>query len=124
MSSLTQAIDPNPAPEETMPLFIVDAVIVTKVQYAIRAKSLEHAYDTAVCQDATAFEIKSVGETILGGREATEAQYLAESAQSENSGFLDQADRLALIHQVVYAQKPSDSGEGEASASARRAPGP
>ena len=84
-------------------IFIVETISQFKVRYAIRGKSLEHAMDTVVCEEAEEMDQKFIGETILGGHEITQEQFLVEQSL-ENEYFKDwsKEKKLSMIHKIYY----------------------
>lgn len=62
--------------EKEMKTYLVETVSIFRHRYAIRAESLEHAYDTVVMNEAEEFSQKHIDENIVSGRELSEEEYL------------------------------------------------
>lgn len=88
-------------------IFIVETISTFKIRYAIRGQSLEHAMDTVVCEEAEELDQEFLGETIFGGKEITEKQFLKNEA---NASYMTNPDvwtkerKLELIHSINYSE--------------------
>jgi hypothetical protein len=65
---------------------MVDTIVTFRNRYAIEAKSLDHAYDTIVMNEAGEFSQMFLGEQIVTGREVTYDEYDAMNASLEGVG--------------------------------------
>ena len=86
-------------------IYLVETVSQFRMRYAVRARSLEHAYDTVVCEEATELSQQHIGENIVSGREITEDEYL--KIFDQDNDYLTSWDRdkkLESITQVDYSQ--------------------
>lgn len=88
---------------EDLKLFLVETVSIFRHRYAIKAKSLEHAYDTVVLEEATEISQKHIDENIVSGREITEEEYIKMyDEDNEYSSSWDKSKKLSYIHIVDY----------------------
>lgn len=92
--------------EENMDLYIVETVSMFRHRYAIRARSLEHAYDTVVCNEASEFSQQHIDENIVTGRKITQEEYL-EIFDQDNDYLRSwtQEQKLESIHTVDYSDQ-------------------
>lgn len=86
-------------PEPELPIFLVETIISHRMQYAVRAKSLEHAYDTVTMEEAPEFDQNCLGETIFSGREVTVSQLEAAAPAGWASEDVSRA-----VHTVDYSE--------------------
>jgi len=87
-------------------LYLVETVSMFRHRYAVRARSLEHAKDTVVCEEADELSQEHIGENIVSGREITEDEYL--QIFDQDNDYLrswDRAKKLESITQVCYSQE-------------------
>jgi hypothetical protein len=87
-------------------LYLVETVSMFRHRYAVRARSLEHAKDTVVCEEANELSQEYIGENIVGGREITEEEYL--EIFDQDNDYLkswDRTKKLESITQVRYSQE-------------------
>ena len=84
-------------------IFIVETISQFKIRYAVRGKSLEHAMDTVTCEEAEEMDQKFIGETIFGGHEVTQEQFLVEQAvENEYLKNWSKEKKLSMIHKIDY----------------------
>lgn len=86
-------------------IFIVETISTFKIRYAIKGKSLEHAMDTVTCEEAEELDQEFLGETIFGGKEVTEKQFLEKETNSDymkNSSVWTDKCKLEMIHSISY----------------------
>jgi hypothetical protein len=87
-------------------LYLVETVSMFRHRYAVRARSLEHAKDTVVCEEANELSQEHIGENIVSGREITEEEYLG--IFDQDNDYLRSWDRdkkMESITQVHYSQE-------------------
>ena len=91
-----------------MPIYLVDTISTFRLRYAIEAKSLEHAYDEIVMNEANHqfddLTQKHLGEQIVDGREVTMEEF-----NNDVAGLKDDRDEMSshwmgdkMIHKVNY----------------------
>ena len=83
--------------EKELPLFIVQTLISHKASFAVRAESLEHAFDAVTMEEVTEFDKKYIGSNIIGGRQITLDEYLAECPKK-----LTPKQKSKKIHKITY----------------------
>ena len=91
-----------------MPIYLINTISTFAMQYAIEAKSLEHALDELVCteHDRKFDEVsqKWLGENIIDGEEITEDELRAHLEKiKDNPDYISSywmGDKL--IHKVDY----------------------
>jgi hypothetical protein len=91
--------------EQEMKTYIVETVSMFRHRYAVRAQSLEHAYDTVVCNEAEEFSQQHIDENIVSGREISEEEYL--ELFDQDNDYLKSVDtdkKLKYIHTVDYSR--------------------
>lgn len=91
--------------EKEMKTYLVETVSMFRHRYAIRAESLEHAYDTVVCNEAEEFSQKHIDENIVSGRELSEEEYL--KMFDEDNEYLKDGvteSKLRYIHTIDYSR--------------------
>ena len=84
-------------------IFMVETVSIFRHRYAVKAKSLEHAYDTIVLEEAKEFSQKHIDENIVSGREISEEEFV--KIHDEDNEYLsswDKSKKLSSIHIVDY----------------------
>jgi len=91
-----------------MPIYLVDTISTFRLRYAVEAKSLEHAYDEIVMNEANHqlddLTQKHLGEQIIEGREVTLGEfnkYIAELRDNKDemsSHWMGEK----MIHKVNY----------------------
>jgi len=88
---------------EEMKTYLVETVSIFRHRYAIRAHSLEHAYDSVVMKEVDELSQKHIDENIVGGREITEKEYL-EIFDQDNDYLQSWTDeqKLKQIHTIDY----------------------
>ena len=91
-----------------MPIYLVDTISTFRLRYAIEAKSLEHAYDEIVMNEANHefddLTQKHLGEQIVDGREVS-----IEEFNNYVVGLKDDMDEMSshwmgekMIHKINY----------------------
>lgn len=89
-------------------IFIVETISTFKIRYAIRCKSLEDAMDTVACEEADELDQNWLGETIFGGKEITEKQFLNDEIKDvnieNNPQIWTKQRKLEMIHTVDYSK--------------------
>ena len=88
---------------EEMKTYLVETVSIFRHRYAIRARSLECAYDSVVMNEVEELSQKHIDENIVGGREITEKEYL-EIFDQDNDYLQSWTDeqKLKQIHTINY----------------------
>lgn len=89
--------------EREMPVFIVEAVSMFRMRYAVRCKSAEHAMDTVTMHEAEDMSQLHLGETITSAREVSESEYL--KIFDEDNDYLkswSDEKKQDFIHVVDY----------------------
>ena len=57
-------------------LYLVETVSIFRHRYAVRARSLEHAYDSVTMNEVKELSQQHIDENIVSGRKITQEQYL------------------------------------------------
>lgn len=84
-------------------IFVVDAISMFRMRYAVRCKSAEHAADTVVMNEAEEMSQLHLDEVISSVREVTEAEYLAMfDADNDYMQGWPTDKKLGMIHTVEY----------------------
>lgn len=87
-------------------IFIVETVSTFKIRYAIKGKSLEHAMDTVALEEAEELDQEFLTETIFGGREVTEKEFLSKEINNKNMDLYPhiwtKKRKLQMIHTIDY----------------------
>ena len=87
-------------------IYIVEAISMFRMRYAVECASAEHAMDTVVMQEAEELSQKHLDEVITSAREVSTEEYL--KIFDEDNDYLSTWDRekkLESIHVVDYDQK-------------------
>jgi hypothetical protein len=89
--------------DQELKTYLVETVSMFRHRYAVQARSLEHAYDTVVCNEAEEFSQHHIDENIVSGREITKAEYL-KLFNEDNDYLKNHVDefKLKYIHTVNY----------------------
>jgi hypothetical protein len=58
-------------------LYLVETVSIFRHRYAVRARSLEHAYDSVTMGEVNELSQQHIDENIVSGRKITQEEYLA-----------------------------------------------
>ncbi len=84
-------------------IYIVEAISMFRMRYAVRCQSAEHATDTVVMQEAQEMSQLHLDEVVSNVREVTEAEYLA-MYDADNDYLKDwpAEKKLGMIHTVDY----------------------
>jgi hypothetical protein len=84
-------------------IYIVEAISMFRMRYAVRCQSAEHATDTVVMQEAQEMSQQHLDEVVSNVREVTEAEYLA-MYDADNDYLKDwpAEKKLGMIHTVEY----------------------
>ena len=86
-------------------LFVVETVSMFKLKYVIRAKSLEHAYDSVVCDAPNDISQQHLDEIIFSGKEISEQEYLEMYQIDKNMNYMNSWSddkKLEQIHEINY----------------------
>ena len=84
-------------------IYIVEAISMFRMRYAVRCQSAEHATDTVVMQEAEEMSQQHLDEVISSVREVTEAEYLAQfDADNDYMQSWPTDKKLGMIHTVDY----------------------
>lgn len=97
--------EPQPEPQSVQDgkIFIVEAISMFRMRYAVRCKSAEHAGDTVVMNEANEMSQLHLDEIISSTREVTEDEYLAMfDADNDYLRTWDREAKLKQIHTVDY----------------------
>lgn len=102
--------DPEPAKSadtvettEQHPIFIVEAVSMFRMRYAVRCKSAEHANDTVVMNEAEEMSQLHLDEVITSTRRVSPEEYLAMfRADNDYLSSWDDEKILNHLHTVDY----------------------
>lgn len=84
-------------------LYLVETVSIFRHRYAVRARSLEHAYDSVTMNEVTEFSQQHINENIVSGRKITQEQYL--EIFDQDNDYLQswtEEQKLQPIHQINY----------------------
>jgi hypothetical protein len=91
--------------KESEDIYIVSAVSIFSLKFAVRARSAEHAMDTVVCDDGTVKELsqKHITIDVVDAVKATEEQYL-ETFDRDNDYMRSwtKEQKLNMINKVDY----------------------
>lgn len=87
---------------EDLKVYMVETVSTFRHRYAVKAKSLEHAYDTVVMNEAEEFHQTHIDENIISGREVSQEEYLKLFSEDEFCAKWDDATKLKYIHTIDY----------------------
>lgn len=91
--------------KEELPIFIVEAISMFRMRYAVRARSAEHAMDTVVCEQAEEMSQEHLDEVISSTRQVTEAEYLQMfDADNDYLRSWETEAKLRYIHTVDYKE--------------------
>jgi hypothetical protein len=96
-----------------MPIYLINTLSTFRMQYAIEAKNLEHAYDELVGSehDRNFDEVtqKWLGEQIIDGREMSEAEVrcYVKGLQEDKSELSSYWLGDKLIHRIDYGDEDS-----------------
>jgi hypothetical protein len=84
-------------------IFIVEAVSMFRMRYAVRCRSAEHAADTVVMSEANELSQLHLDEVITSTREVSEAEYL-KIFDADNDYLMtwDRDQKMNMIHSVDY----------------------
>ena len=91
--------------ENEKKLFVVETVSMFKLKYVIRAKSLEHAYDSVVCDAPNDISQQHLDEIIFSGKEISEQEYLEMYQIDKNMNYMNSWSddkKLEQIHEINY----------------------
>ncbi len=86
-------------------IYMVEAISIFHLKFAVRAKSAEHAMDEVVCDDGTLkeFSQKHVDVNIINTRKVTMDQYLEEfDKDNEYLSSWSPEQKLAQINDINY----------------------
>ena len=84
-------------------LYLVETVSIFRHRYAVRARSLEHAYDSVTMGEVNELSQQHIDENIVSGRKITEEEYLA--IFDQDNDYLQswtEEQKLQSIHQIKY----------------------
>ena len=84
-------------------LYLVETVSIFRHRYAVRARSLEHAYDSVTMGEVNELSQQHIDENIVSGRKITEEEYLA--IFDQDNDYLQswtEEQKLQPIHTVNY----------------------
>lgn len=84
-------------------LYLVETVSIFRHRYAVRARSLEHAYDSVTMGEVNELSQQHIDENIVSGRKITQEEYLA--IFDQDNDYLQswtEEQKLQPIHTVNY----------------------
>jgi hypothetical protein len=91
--------------QEDEDIYIVSAVSIFSLKFAVRAKSAEHAMDTVVCDDGTLTELsqKHITVDVVDAVKVTEEQFL-ETFNRDNDYLRSWPDtqKLSMVNKIDY----------------------
>ena len=105
----TQELTKDKSVEETVKvepetkLYIVEAISMFRMRYAVRCQSAEHAMDTVTMNEAEEMSQHHLQEVISSAREVTEAEYL--ELYDQDNDYLSSwpaEKKLEYVHVVDY----------------------
>jgi hypothetical protein len=84
-------------------IFIVEAISMFRMRYAVRCKNAEHAADTVVMNEANELSQQHLDEVISSTRQVTEAEYLQIfDADNDYLSTWNRDQKMNMIHTVDY----------------------
>ena len=84
-------------------LYLVETVSIFRHRYAVRARSLEHAYDSVTMGEVNELSQQHIDENIVSGRKIAQEEYLA--IFDQDNDYLQswtEEQKLQPIHTVNY----------------------
>ena len=84
-------------------LYLVETVSIFRHRYAVRARSLEHAYDSVTMNEAAEFSQQHIDENIVSGRTITQEQYL--EIFDQDNDYLQswtEEQKINLVNTIKY----------------------
>jgi len=87
-------------------IYIVEAISMFRMRYAVRCQSAEHAMDTVTMNEAEEMSQHHLQEVISSARAVTESEYL--ELYDQDNDYLSSwpaEKKLSYIHEVDYKQK-------------------
>jgi len=87
-------------------LYLVETVSIFRHRYAVRARSLEHAYDSVTMNEATELSQQHIDENIVSGRKITQEEYL--KIFDQDNDYLQswtEEQKLQSIYTVNYTDQ-------------------
>lgn len=100
-----QSVESTVKVEPENKIYIVEAISMFRMRYAVRCQSAEHAMDTVVLEEAEELSQEHLQEVISSTREVTEAEFL--QIFDQDNGYLSSWDaerKLKFIHTVDYTK--------------------